>query len=38
MASEQDIIDATYIRKVNQIKLTIKRALLEKASSNQNKG
>lgn len=30
MATEQDIIDATYIKKANQIKLAIKKALIAK--------
>lgn len=38
MATEQDIIDATYIKKVNQIKLTIKKALSSLASGNDDKG
>ena len=38
MSTEQDIIDATYIKKCNQIKLTIKKALTELASKNTNKG
>lgn len=28
MATEQDIIDATYIKKTNQIKLTIKKVAI----------
>lgn len=38
MSTEQDIIDATYIKKCNQIKLSIKKALTELASKNTNKG
>jgi hypothetical protein len=38
MASEQDIIDATYIKKVNQIKIAVKKALSFLASGNDDKG